>query len=184
MEDGRIVELFLKRQEEAVSLTSEKYGARLRKLADNIVEDWPMAQECENDTYLEAWNTIPPHEPRTFFFAFLARITRHLALDRCRSRNRLKRSARLVELTQEMEQCIPAPNDTEGQIDGVLLGEAVSSFLKSLPEEQRKIFLRRYWYLDSIAEIASLFSRSEGSVKTLLFRCRKGLREMLPAGIR
>lgn len=87
MEDGKIVNLFLNRQEEALTHTAEKYGTRLRKLANNIVEDRLMAQECENDTYLEAWNVIPSHEPRSFLFAFLARITRHFALDRCRSRN-------------------------------------------------------------------------------------------------
>lgn len=179
MEDEQIVEMYLCRNEAALKNTAEKYGARLRNLANNILEDMTSAEECENDTYMEAWNSIPPHEPRTYLFPFLARITRHISLDYCRKRSRIKRKSFLTELTEEMEQCIPAPNDTECQLDGLILGSAISTFLRRIPEERRNAFLRRYWYLDSIAAISKRFALSESKVKSMLFRCRNELREYL-----
>ena len=98
---------------------------------------------------------------------------------RCRSRSRLKRSAFLCELSDELEQCIPAPDDTECRIDDYLLREAINGFLGTLEEEKRSIFLRRYWYLDSVSAIAGRFSLSESNVKTILFRCRSRLRSYL-----
>ena len=179
MEDEKIVDLFLNRNESAIVKVTEKYGSRLRRIAYNILENEADAAECENDTYLEAWNSIPPHEPKSYFFPYLARIVRNLSLDLCRRRSRLKRSAVLTELTSEIEQCIPSPNDTECQMDGILLGEAVSSFLRTLSEEKRNVFLRRYWYMDNIADISRFFHLSESKVKTMLFRCRNELREYL-----
>ena len=121
LDDNRIVDLYLSRDETAIAHTSEKYGSRLRNVAYGIVEDLHTAEECENDTYMEAWNSIPPHEPKSYLFAFLARITRHIALDFCKERSRLKRSAFISELSAEMEQCIPAPDDTERRIGGMVL---------------------------------------------------------------
>lgn len=179
MEDAQIVELYLTRQESAIQETADKFGRRLRELSYRIVENQETAQECENDTYLEAWNSIPPHAPKDYLFAFLARITRHISLDCCRKRSRIKRSACVVELSQELENCIPVPSDTECQIDGIILGQVISTYLRRLPEEQRNIFLRRYWYMDSIAAISIRFGASESKVKTILFRCRNGLRDYL-----
>ncbi len=179
MDDSKIVELYLSRDEAAIKHTSEKYGSRLRSLADGIVNDRQTAEECENDTYLEAWRAIPPHEPRSYLYAFLARITRHISLNCCRNRRRLKRSAFLCELSAELEQCIPAPDDVECRIDDMALGEAINGFLGSLSEEKRNLFIRRYWYLDSIAHISKRFALSESKVKTTLFRCRSRLREYL-----
>ena len=179
MDDNRIVELYLSRDEVAISQTSEKYGSHLRNVAYGIVEDLHTAEECENDTYMEAWNSIPPHEPKSYLFAFLARITRHIALDFCKERSRLKRSAFISELSAEMEQCIPAPDNAACRIDDMALSEAINSFLAKLPEEKRNIFIRRYWYLDSIAEIAVRFTLSESNVKTTLHRCRRQLRQHL-----
>ena len=157
MDDNRIVELYLLRDETAIKQTTEKYGSRLRSLAYGIVKDQQTAEECENDTYMKAWNTIPPHEPRSYLYAFLARITRHISLNCCRDRSRLKRNAFICELGAEMEQCIPAPDDVECRIDDI----------------------RRYWYLDSVVAISKRFALSESKVKTTLFRCRTGLREHL-----
>ena len=112
MDDERIVELYLSRDESAIKETSEKYGPRLRSLAYGIVNDAQTAEECENDTYLEAWNSIPPHDPKSYLYAFLARITRHISLNRCRDGSRLKRSAVICELSAEMEECLPAPDDS------------------------------------------------------------------------
>ena len=179
MEDSKIIDLYLGRDEAAVRHTSEKYGNRLRSLAYGIVNDPQTAEECENDTYMEAWSAIPPHEPRSYLYAFLARITRHISLNCCRSRRRLKRSAFICELSAEMEQCIPAPDDVECRIDDMAFGEAINGFLGMLDEEKRNIFIRRYWYLDSIAAISACFACSESKVKTTLFRCRNQLRKHL-----
>ncbi|MCH5261054.1 MAG: RNA polymerase sigma factor [Lachnospiraceae bacterium] len=179
LDDNRIVELYLRRDEAAIRQTSEKYGTRLRALAHGIVNDQETAEECENDTYLEAWTTIPPHEPRSYLYAFLARITRYVSLNFCRDRSRLKRSAYICELSAEMEQCIPAPDDVECRIDDMVLSEALNGFLRALDKERRNIFIRRYWYLDSIADISKRFALSESKVKTTLFRCRNRLREHL-----
>lgn len=179
MDDPEIVELYLHRDETAIGRTAEKYGRRLRALAYGIVRDEQTAEECENDAYLEAWHSIPPHEPKTYFYAFLARITRHAALSRCRERSRLKRSAWLCELSAELEQCIPAPDDTACRMDELALREAINGFLGTLDEEKRNVFVRRYWYLDSVAEIAARFALSESKVKTTLFRCRNRLRTYL-----
>lgn len=179
MDDAGIVELYLLRDEEAIGQTSAKYGSRLRALSYGIVLDRETAEECENDTYLEAWNSIPPHEPRSYLYAFLARITRHISLNCCRDRSRLKRSAYIVELSTEMEECIPAPNDLDCRMDDLALSEAINGFLRSLDKEKRNIFVRRYWYLDPLADIAKRFAVSESKVKTTLFRCRRELRQWL-----
>ncbi len=179
MDDNKIVELYLERDETAISQTSEKYGKRLRNLAYGIVTDSQTAEECENDTYLKAWDSIPPHEPRMHLYAFLACIIRHIALNCCRHRNRLKRNAYICELSAEMEQCIPAPDDVDCRIDDMVLREAINAYLSLLNQEKRNIFIRRYWYLDSIADISKRFSLSESKVKSTLLRCRNSLKEYL-----
>ena len=179
LEDSKLVELFLRRDQSAITQTAEKFGNRLRSLAYRIVGDVQTAEECENDTYLEAWNSIPPHEPRSYLYAFLARIVRHIALNRCRERSRLKRSAFICELSTELEQCIPSPDDVECRMDDAALGAAINGFLGMLSEEKRNIFIRRYWFMDSIADISRRFALSESKVKTTLFRCRNQLREHL-----
>ena len=179
MDDREIVKRYLARDESAIRETAGKYGARLRSLALGIVRDAQTAEECENDTYLEAWNSIPPHEPGGYLYPFLARITRHLSLNRCRDRDRLKRSAHLCELSAEMEQCLPAPDDAACRLEENELREAINGFLAKLPEEQRNLFLRRYWYLDSISDIARRYGLSESKVKSSLSRSRQALGEQL-----
>lgn len=179
MDDGEIVELYLRRDELAIAHTTEKYGRRLRALALGVVQDAQTAEECENDAYWEAWRSIPPHEPRDYLYAFLARIVRHAALNCCRARSRLKRTAHITQLSTELEQCIPAPDDLECRLDAMALGEAVNGFLAKLSQEKRDMFLRRYWYLDHISTIAQRFGCSEGRVKTTLFRVRQKLRDYL-----
>lgn len=179
MDDSQIVELYLRRDESAVAHTAEKYGGRLRALALGILRDAQAAEECENDAYFEAWRSIPPNQPRDYLYPFLVRIVRHTALDRCRARDRLKRSALVVELSAELEQCLPAPDDAACRLDALALGEAVNGFLAGLSREKRVMFLRRYWYLDSVADVARRFGCSEGRVKTTLFRLRRQLRDYL-----
>ena len=179
LDDHNIVALYLQRDEAAITQTKEKYGSRLRRLAHGIVDDLQTAEECENDTYMEAWNSIPPHQPGNYLYQFLARITRHISLNCCRDRSRLKRSAFICQLSAEMEQCIPAPDDVQCRMDDIVLREAINGFLGTLDEEKRNIFIRRYWYLDSIAAISKRFALSESKVKTTLLRCRNQLREYL-----
>ncbi len=179
MEDEKIVELYFQRDESAIEKTAEKFGKRLRFVSNKIVGDIETAEECENDTYLEAWNIIPPNEPKTYLYAFLARIIRSISIDCCRKKSALKRSALICELSAEMEECIPSPEDMNCRIDDMAFAESINRFLGSLDAEKRRIFVRRYWYLDSVAEISKAFSISESKVKTALFRTRNKLREFL-----
>ena len=179
MDDDRIIGLYIARDEAAIDQTALKYGARLLEIASGITEDRQTAEECENDTYLEAWNTIPPQNPRGYLFAYLARIIRHLSLDACRYRSRLKRSAVLTELTAELEECIPAPDDTAARLEYRELGEAIGRYLATLSEEKRAIFIRRYWYLDPVKTIAAHRGIGQSRVKMTLLRCREGLRDYL-----
>lgn len=179
MEDGRIIDLFLQRDESAIRQTAEKYGSRLRALSLHITADAQTAEECENDTYLEAWSRIPPHEPRDYFYAFLARITRNVSIDRCRKRTALRRDAAVVELTDELAACLPAVDGVESVADAQALGDAISRFLRTLSREKRVIFLRRYFYLDTVAAISQRMGIGESKVKTVLFRIRRDLRTYL-----
>ena len=179
MKDEEIVALYRKRDETAVERTAEKYGQRLRNLAFGITEDAQTAEECENDAYMAAWNSIPPHDPSGYLYAYLARIVRHLALDALRARKRLKRSAVITELSAEMEECIPAPDDTVGKFEAKALGEAIGRYLRTLSEDKRVVFMRRYWYFDSVESIALRCGFSQSKVKTILLRCRKGLKDYL-----
>ncbi|MGI6264463.1 MAG: RNA polymerase sigma factor [Acutalibacteraceae bacterium] len=179
MEDERIVALYQERDENAIRETSDKYGVRLRAVSYRITGDRETSEECENDTYLQAWNRIPPSDPKAYFYAFLARITRALSIDRCRRRARLKRDGHLVELTRELEICIPAADDVANEVEAKRLGEAISRFLYTLSEEKQIIFIRRYFYLDAISEIARRLFVGESKVKTTLFRIRKELRDYL-----
>jgi len=179
MEDTQIVDLYLQRQETAIACTQERYGVRLRGVSMSIVQDAQTAEECENDTYLEAWRSIPPHEPRNYLYAFLARIIRHISLDRCRYRDRLRRSAYVQELSGELQCCIPGPEDVERRMEAIALGQTISAFLRSQPEQMRNIFIRRYWYMDSITDIARRFGMTQSKIKSMLFRARNALRDYL-----
>lgn len=179
VDDAKIVDMYLSRNEEAIARTAEKYGKRLRMLSFGIVKDIGAAEECENDVYNQAWISIPPNEPKEYFYAYLAKIARNISLNYCRERKRLKRSADICELSAEMEECIPAPDDCECQLDKTVLAEAINGFLASISIEKRNVFLRRYWYLDSVADISERYALSQSKVKTMLHRSRSELREYL-----
>ena len=179
MDDSRIVDLYLSRDESAISRTAQKYGVKLRRIANRILNNMESAEECENDTYLETWNCIPPHDPRDYFFAFLGKIARHLAIDECRKKSSQKRYALFCELTHEMEECLPGNNNAEENADLEALEQAINAFLRACSEEQRNIFVRRYWYFDSIPEISQRYGHSQSKVKTTLFRLREGLKRHL-----
>jgi len=177
VEDAMIIELFWKRNEQAVKETDTAYGRRLYVLSNNILSNREDAEESVSDTYMEAWKTIPPKRPR-YFYAFLAAICRNISLNRLDWRMAAKRNAEIVTLTQEMELCIPDPRQ-DLQLDRRELRQILESFLESLPKESRLIFLRRYLYVDTIAEIAARYGISESKVKTQLHRTRTKLHNTL-----
>ena len=176
MDDDEIVELFLKKDESAIIHTAEKYGCRLRSISQRITADILTAEECENDTYMETWKRIPPSNPKDYFFAFLARIIRTISIDRYRKETSLKRNCNIVELSKELDNCIPAIDSVESEIEAKLLGEMVSRFLYTLSDEKQIMFVRRYFYMESIAEIAKHLSITESKGKTSLFRVRGKLK--------
>ena len=182
MNDNEIVELYIARNEDAINQTSIKYGSRLKNIAYRIVGDAETAEECENSAYFETWKSIPPCEPRDYLFAFVGKIVRHLALDVYRMNHRMKRSALYCELTQEMQECIPGQDNTEAEMEAACLSGLIDEFLKTCSEEQQNLFVRRYWYFDSIADLAKEFGFSQSKVKTTLFRMRADLKKHLEEG--
>lgn len=179
MEDSEIVQRYLDRDESAIEFSAEKYGTRLRALSFGITSDRQTSEECENDTYMQAWNRIPPNEPRTYLYAFLARIARHISIDRCRERECLKRYGYIVELSEEMKMCIPSPENVENAVALEVLGKEISNYLYTISQEKRVMFVRRYFFCDTIAQISKRCAASEGKVKSSLFRTRSDLREFL-----
>ena len=175
--DNEIVDLYLARDEQAIVRSAERYGASLRNVAYAILNNRESAEECENDTYMEAWNRIPPHEPRGYLYEFLAKITRHIALNRCRKERAKKRYAVYCELTREMMECIPAETGEEQEYSG--LSEVIDRFLETCTQEQQNVFVRRYWYFDTIPQISGRYGFSESKVKTMLHRMRAALRKHL-----
>ena len=179
MDDARIVALFLNRDETAIALAQERYGPRLLAIARNLLGDEGEAEECLNDALFEAWKRIPPHEPSDWLFAFLARIVRAGALNRIKARSAEKRSAELVALTDELADLLRSSEDTEGAVEAQELSEAVSRYLRGVPEEKRCVFVRRYWYAEPVRQIAARYGISETKVKSLLWRTRQELAKHL-----
>ena len=177
MTDLQIIDLYWARNEQAIQETDIRYGKRLHSLAQKIVQDFEDAQECVSDTYLKTWDTIPPKRPE-HFFAYIAKICRNFSLGVLDWKSAAKRKGEVVALTQEMEACIPDPQH-ERKLEGEELGEVLNRFLESLSYENRVIFMRRYWYLDTIKEIAERFCISESKVKTQLHRTRAKLHSFL-----
>ena len=177
MEDMQIITLFLARNEDAIRHTDDTYGRRLYHLADGILRSGQDAEESVSDTYLKAWNTIPPRRPQ-HLFAYLAKICRNFSLDRLDWKNAAKRKAEVVSLTQEMELCIP-DTSRDSAAEGREITRALNAFLGTLTQENRRLFVRRYWYVDTVAEIAQRYNMSESKVKTRLHRIREKLRVYL-----
>lgn len=177
MEDSKILDLFLARNEDAIAETDAAYGRRLRALADKILNNREDAEESVSDTYLKTWETIPPQRPN-FFYAFLASICRHMAFHKVDWRLAAKRNAEIVCLTQEMELCIPDAS-RERVLEGQEVGRIISRFLEALPKDSRLIFLRRYWHADTVAQIAARYGMTESKVKMQLSRTRAKLRTYL-----
>lgn len=177
MDDNQIIKLFFTRDEDALRQTERKYGPRLTGLAANIVRNSEDAQECVNDTYLKAWDTIPPTKPERFF-AYLAKICRNFAFGRLDWNQAAKRNAQVVALTREMEACIPGAWQ-DADPDSGEISSLVSSFLRQQTRENRMIFVRRYWYGDSVDELARRYGLSPGAVGMRLSRTRSKLASYL-----
>lgn len=175
--DQRLIKLYLSRDSRAVEETIDRYGKRLLRLAVSFLGDTRDAEECVNDTYLKAWNSIPPHIPESLF-PYLARLCRCTAYDVIDKRKAAKRGAQLVELTREMEECIP-DRSREMTAEEEATAELINEYLGGLPKDKRVMFVKRYWYGESIEVIAKETGFSKSKVKTALHRTRQGLKEHL-----
>lgn len=178
MEDRAIVDLYWSRDPEAIRQTGEKYGGYCRAIARNILPDRRDAEECVNDTWLGAWNAMPENRP-SLLAPFLGKITRNLAFTRWRAGHAEKRGGGELPLVlEELGECV-SPADTLQAVEAAELEEAVNRFLRALPERERDIFLRRYWFAESMADIAKRYGMREATVRTNLFRSREKLRRHL-----
>lgn len=179
MEDSQIIALYFRRSEQAIQETDNKYGRYCFQIANRILESPEDGEECVSDTYLTAWKSIPPNRPIRLA-PFLGKITRHIALDRWRRRSAGKRGGGEVQLAlEELEECIPGKDTPEDALRRKEFRDGLNRFLTTLPEQERMIFVSRYWYLRSIREISQGTGLSEGSIKTRLFRTRSKLRTFL-----
>ena len=177
MTDSQIIALFWERNEDAIQETDAAYGRKLYAISDKILRSTQDAEESVSDTYMRAWETIPPQKPN-YFFAYLAKICRNFSLSKLQWNSAAKRNAEVVSLTQEMEQCIP-DRSHERRLEGEEIGQVLNRFLDSISLESRLIFMRRYWYTDSIAEIAARYNISQSKVKIQLHRTRNKLQLFL-----
>ena len=175
MDDSRIVELYLNRDQTAISETGQKYGHYCFSIANNILHDSEDASECVNDTYLGAWNAIPPYIPENLR-AFLGKITRRLSLKKWRDKTAQKRGGGNIEISiDELEECIPSGHSVDEALEMKELTNIINSFLENLPQDERRVFLRRYWYFDSIDDICVRFGFGKSKVKMMLKRTRDKL---------
>lgn len=182
MEDIQIVDLYWMRSEDAIPQTAAKYGALCRYIADRILHDDRDSEECVNDTYLHAWKSMPPKRP-DILSAFLAKITRNLALDRYEKDQAKKRGGGECPLVlDELEECIPGPDAPDKVSDSLVIRYTLNRFLSKLPADKRKIFVLRYWYLEPVKEIAKKCKVSESNVKMTLQRLREELKQLLAEG--
>lgn len=179
MEDSGIIDLYWARQERALEETDRKYGSYCWTIAHNILRSREDTEECVNDTWLKAWNAMPPQRPR-ILSSFLGKITRNLSLDRYKASRTGKRGGgRVTVALEELEQCLPSSANVEQALADAELARVIDRFLRGLPEKECCIFMRRYWYVDSMQEIARRYHLSEGTVKSSLHRTRNKLRAYL-----
>ena len=175
MEDSKIIDLYWERNEEAISATASKYGSYCRYIAYNILHNQEDTDECVNDTYLGAWNAMPPHRPN-MLRTFLGRITRCVSLKKWRDAHRNKRCSDEVSLVlEELSECVPSNLSVEDSVIAAELSEQINRFLGTLSLTERQVFLCRYWYLDPIDKISTNFCFSGSKVKSMLHRTRAKL---------
>lgn len=177
MDDSRIVDLYWARQEQAISESDKKYGRMLHSLSYSLLSSREDAEECVNDTYVDAWGAMPPARPQ-FLGAFLSKITRRISIDRFREKHRERRGG-IDNLCAELSECIAATDDSESEYESQRIREEINAFLYSQPKERRVMFVLRYFHSKSIEEIAFQMDLSVSNVKTTLFRLRRELQKRL-----
>lgn len=178
LDDSKIIELFYERSEQAIIDLSKKYGSVCKKVANNILNDRRDTEECVNDAYLGAWNTIPPQNPNPLL-SYICRIVRNLAINKYHANTAAKRNSIYDVALDELENCFPASNLVEDEFNANEVAHIIDCFLETLDQENRIMFVRRYWHSDSITEIAKLFHTSNHYVSVRLSRIREKLRKHL-----
>ena len=179
MDDKTIVQMYWDRDEKAISATSEKYGSYCFSIAENILANYEDAEECVNDTWLGTWNSIPANRP-SVLSAYLGKIVRNLSFNLYKKNKAEKRgSGQLLLVLDELSELIADSSRPEEEWDGKLLSGAINSFLAELPAEKRKLFVCRYWYADSVKDIAKRFGMTENNVSVTLSRMRNRLHNYL-----
>lgn len=178
MEDKQIIELYFQRNETAITETAAKYGPFCHKIAMNILSIREDAEECVNDTYHSVWNQIPPTNPDSFR-AFLGRITRNLSISRFRHLRAQKRFAGMELMLSELEECIPASNSVEQTIEANALSSYINEWLMTLVEADAMLFIRRYWYGDSVQGLAEKTDTTAAKMAQTMLRLRKSLKAYL-----
>lgn len=179
MEDSRIVDLYWQRDQRAVEETQKKYDRYCYSIAHNILENVPDAEEAVNDTWLGAWNSMPPHRP-SVLSAYLGKLTRRVAIKKWQLSRAAKRGGGKVALAlEELSACIPGGTDPQRALEGAELSRVLRAFVDTLKPGERRVFIRRYWYLDSLDTIAADLGYSLSKVKSMLFRMRNKLRDYL-----
>ena len=179
MEDQHIVDLYWARDEEAIRHTADRYGQYCYAIAYNILSVREDSEECVNDTYLDAWNSMPPHRPNVLS-AFLGKITRRIAIDRWRVSRAQKRGGGEMALAlDELSECVAAQSDVTREAETLEVAAGVQRFLGTLSDTERRIFVRRYWHMEPIADLAERFGFGQSRVKSMLHRTRAKLRRYL-----
>lgn len=179
MDDNGIIQLYWDRNDQAIQATSEKYGHYCKSIAKNILNSEEDAEECVNDTYLSAWNSMPTHWPEQLS-TFLGKITRNLSFNKYKRDHAEKRgSGEIALVLDELMDCVSDTDSLEQIIDYQELIKAINSFVRSLSREKRNIFVRRYWYADPVSEIAKDYGMLQGSISKTLERTRKQLKMYL-----
>ncbi len=176
MEDSQIIELYWQRNADAISETAGKYGAYCFQIADNILHDTEDSEECLNDTWLRAWDAMPPERPNVLRM-FLAKITRNLSFDRFHARNAKKRGGgEMVLVLDELEECVAGRADVETAYEGKELSQCIGRFVRGLSERDGNVFVRRYFFTDPVAAIARRYGLTDNNVMVILSRTRKKLK--------
>ncbi len=179
MDDNAIMDLFWERSEDAIAETTARYGGYCFSIAYNILNNSEDSEESVNDTYLAAWNTMPPKRPHSLA-AYLGKMTRYISLDRWKNRTAQKRGGGEVPLVlDELEECVSGEESVEREFLKKEFAQKINRFLGELPETERRVFLCRYWYMDSVKEIAERFGYSESKTASMLHRTRGKLQKML-----
>ena len=178
MEDEKIIQLYFKRDENAIAQTAVKYGGMIRAIAYQILKNKPDSEECENDTYHTAWNKIPPANPPCLS-VYLGRIARNISFDRYDYNNASKRNPTFEAELSELEECIPSGFSVEEEFAQRQAAKHISDFLRGTGYIKRTVFIRRYWYCDSISAISGEYGFSQSKVKSMLMRTRKELKRYL-----